>query len=808
MDKDSLKQIDEFQNRLRSTNSQKDRLNLINNLLQETILSGLKSHSLFYSGYIDLLAGKVETAVMNFQVAKKLEETNPLPYYGLGHAFLEKNEYDLSIDSFNTALELYPSFYLAYNGLGNVYHDKEVYTEAVDSYITAITICVKKTICQKNECKKCSQIINPSWEYIYLLKDNCHLYNKNNDYATAWNGLGNVFRRKKEISKAVKSFSKALKIDESYAFPKNGLGNIYRDIKSYSKAIQNYKDAMKDEYFAYPRNYLGDIYLYLEEYDLAIKYYEEAIKIDKNFAFPWNGLGKVYFELEKYHAAEECFRKAIAIDDEFVHAYVSLAKASIQKKENEKAKIYYNTALMAVKNSYLRSEISSAINNIENEILFLKKIETVDKCEPAKFILKETINQGLEDLVNNNQRRHLLGFVKEKSTKDTENKIYLEVLRRWNSYTPIIADSKGGGYFLKVHGKGIVLDPGFNFIDNFKASKHKFSEIDIVLVSHSHNDHTADLESIITLLYKYNEHLRVTVKEHIHNLAASDGSVEDEAELKEFNKRKKIIHFYITTSVFKKYAGLFELYTQKNYIIHIIEAGYSKKLAKGISFQAIQANHDDIISDNYSVGFVINFDDSVLIYTGDTAWSKNISKEYEKIKNDYSTKRRILLAHIGGFKNYERRFVTDELNESARDIDTYEGYYSNHLGRLGLARLCEVVSPEICFISEFGEEFRDVRNKLTNIYKDVQNICFLPSDIGLYYNIKDNKIKAIYKTDIEKCSLEYLEIDPIDVSVCELKKFYSLHYYQKTLKVTNLIQVLHELNSRNSSWLDGEIVRW
>ena len=47
------------------------------------------------------------------------------------------------------------------------------------------------------------------------------------------------------------------------------------------------------------------------------------------------------------------------------------------------------------------------------------------------------------------------------------------ILRRWGSYTPgVIQRSAGGGYFLNWDGKGVVIDPGFNFLDNFIQSNN------------------------------------------------------------------------------------------------------------------------------------------------------------------------------------------------------------------------------------------------------------------------------------------------------------------------------------------------
>ena len=41
----------------------------------------------------------------------------------------------------------------------------------------------------------------------------------------------------------------------------------------------------------------------------------------------------------------------------------------------------------------------------------------------------------------------------------------LRVLRRWNSHTPMLQFSYGGGYLLRWQDKGTVIDPGVTFLD-------------------------------------------------------------------------------------------------------------------------------------------------------------------------------------------------------------------------------------------------------------------------------------------------------------------------------------------------------
>jgi len=58
----------------------------------------------------------------------------------------------------------------------------------------------------------------------------------------------------------------------------------------------------------------------------------------------------------------------------------------------------------------------------------------------------------------------------------------------------------GGGYYIWHKGTGIAIDPGHGFVD----SLHRYHgitvhHIDVVIITHDHMDHHADLETIITL---------------------------------------------------------------------------------------------------------------------------------------------------------------------------------------------------------------------------------------------------------------------------------------------------------------------
>ena len=406
-----------------------------------------------------------------------------------------------------------------------------------------------------------------------------------------------------------------------------------------------------------------------------------------------------------------------------------------------------------------------------------------------------TIDNIVHD--NKNQRIDFLSERHRQNNPDIANHSpILYILQHWNSFTPIIpsnSSSKGGGYYIDTGREGIVFDPGFDFIKNYMGttsasdtsnSRLQFSDIDMLFITHAHNDHTADIESLLTLLHEYNEQIKGD--EYSSELSCTVYSLElahaEKLSVEEYknvikerweqksNKRRKYLDIYLSMSTFKKYATIFDLHKNNDYQIHLIdsETGYIKiKDSSSCGIIPIRAEHDDMMSDRDSLGFIFYTDDCFLVYTGDTGFTKNLKEKTYKLFRTTETRNEdcpcdfqelarnrtcILLAHIGGFKEYEK--------SGYLRIPPYDSYYKNHLGRLGLIDLIYTLEPDLSLVSEFGEEFqappkkhnkqetpkeksnrlqKSPRIQLCNILQSqmrkVYRTTILPADIGLHVRI-------------------------------------------------------------------------
>ena len=683
--------------------------------------------------------GKYKEAEKYYKLSIEKDNNNSFAYHGLGILYRDLKKYDDAEKYFKLSIEKDENFSYPYNGLGVLYRDLKKYDDAEKYFKLSIE--------------------------------------KDKNFSSPYNGLGVLYSDLKKYEDAEKYFKLSIEKDKNYSSPYYGLGNLYSELKKYDDAEKYFKLCIeKDENLSYPYNGLGNLYSNLKKYDDAEKYFKLSIEKDVNNALVYSNLGILYKDLKDYNKAREIIKKGLEL---------------IKDEKTIDTENYHLSRF----NSLL-SEIDKLEKNDEN----YSKIIKSKSEDPIKEILKE-INENKIDEQTFLNKKKFLNFIKPKQQIGSEN--YFKVLRRWNSYTPIIADnyhiSKGGGYFLKSNGIGIVIDPGFNFIENFKGEGHVFDEIDAVFISHAHNDHTADLESILTLLHKYNEEIKDSddpdnTDSIRHEIAKKKDINFNHVTLDEINEvfliseKRKTLDIFMTASTFKKSIGLFELFNKNDYKIHLVEAN-GKLEFKEIPVKVLKAKHHDIVSDCFSVGFAFYLKDTVLIYTGDTAWNFEIENQYKELADEIKSKYKILIAHIGGFKEYEDSYLN-------YGYSGYNAFYKNHLGRLGIGKLNETLQPDIYLMSEFGEEIKGSRIKLCEIYenaykgKNGKNIKFFPADIGFKINIENKKIWGISSIKQEPDELIYEYLNQTDINTAELRKDYSLNYYKNNLSESILIQIL------------------
>jgi len=331
------------------------------------------------------------------------------------------------------------------------------------------------------------------------------------------------------------------------------------------------------------------------------------------------------------------------------------------------------------------------------------------RCVLARFDEK-TLNDYFAMMEESGRRTEV--FLAEES-QFAPGASFLLVLREWNSYTPALpvegeAD-RGGGYYLRHCGQGVVIDPGYDFLENFARAGGRLCDIDHIVVTHAHDDHTAELESLLMLLHRYN----------------TGGD------------QTKRVGLYLSQGCQRKFSGIVPLRDAKQ-IERVVTLGRpgpgcSQRvgLAEGIDLTVLPAYHDDVITRDTAVG--LGFELAVgegetrrLVFTGDTGYypprldAQGIPEYYDREKRrpkvdtaedkglfrqypKHFQKPDLLVAHIGSI--VKREFEPVELIRETRREEG-EWYYANHLGMLGTLRLLDEMQPKVAVVSEFGAELR------------------------------------------------------------------------------------------------------
>jgi L-ascorbate metabolism protein UlaG (beta-lactamase superfamily) len=403
----------------------------------------------------------------------------------------------------------------------------------------------------------------------------------------------------------------------------------------------------------------------------------------------------------------------------------------------------------------------------------------IDKETALHDYLKNSLSEIHKELSQNN-KVNFLDTIKEQENKRAQfiehyrqiplgTEPFFVVLRKWNSYTPSLPSgdpdkmhkdqfSIGGGYFLFVPGKtesnldkgyGLVIDPGYNFIHNFGSAGFYLDDIDGILITHAHNDHTNDFESLLALLYERNKKFRD-------------------------DRKQKLIDLFLNIGAFKKFSNYLDLaHEDKNsYIgnVTVMSPGQTYKIPGRennleLEIVALFTDHHEIVTKRYAVGICFKASERNIYISGDTGWRFETAERNNRIlqKNgidvtseDESQTLHILVTHLGSMKPEEFQRIDD--------IEWKKAFYESHLGVLGCLCMIEKFKPQICVISEFGEELSTLRIETAKALEtQARNLKFstdircIAGDVGLWLNPL-NKTSLCYQTG-EKISWKDLHSD-------------------------------------------------
>ena len=400
---------------------------------------------------------------------------------------------------------------------------------------------------------------------------------------------------------------------------------------------------------------------------------------------------------------------------------------------------------------------------VEKELFF----NSGDKLEEkSPFLLPEKIKQLLEQkekpveiYLDKHRRRHFLDHN------------CLLMLKAFSSSMPILlnyADGdgrySGGGFFIRWNGKGIAVDPGYRFVENLHDAGYTVLDVDIVIITHEHIDHSND----IRLLDDLHFNASVSNKDHEYNWDPNRFSISrDEIpfhkiswymdavtceEVLVFSKKKSgfsplcnnlyciNVNADETERLKKNFAGYIDVITEP-----------AIRIEKDIVLKIFPTRHEQIESGgrreflHHTFGCVIecsskDLESRYIGYTSDTSVKEK--DVYGDMKSAFQ-KCQIIIANISGI--YEDDLLLQ--NAKARHL----GYYGCYKIVKDLLKT-EKAGLKYYLLSEFSNQVSDIRYDISRyLQEELEKIAdsvscsgplVLPAEIGLTINLDTFGIKC------------------------------------------------------------------
>jgi tetratricopeptide (TPR) repeat protein len=581
---------------------------------------------------------------------------------------------------------------------------------------------------------------------------------KNSQNGPAWKEKGILLSQQGKDEEAIECFWKALQINE-YDF-----GTQRQIALSYIKLREDQKE--------------------YEEIGLRILDIAEEISHESPYGIEdyQKYREKAFYHIKKgdFDSAKGPLEKALRINskDALTHLARALLYEKEELKENALHEYYeYKTHAKTHQETRFMDVVDCRIVELEKHIsprMAQKSIERVLTCIMQNLNDTGKTLKRIEEIEEEFQK-----FLSPEKSIPAGNPSFFVVLRRWNSYTPLLPsteeDSKGGGYFLYHRGVGLVIDPGINFIENFYHEGFTIDDIDAILITHAHIDHTKDFDSLLTLIYERNV------------IAKKSG------------KNPKKIYLFFNLGADRLYSSLDPRHSEQihNPIIlspHKDSVGFPPDRPV-MKITSIPAKHEDIVSYNACLGYLVDLGIAKIGLTGDTAWEIEESSQCS-IGNHTSqmaqffrvNKPDVMVLHLGSI--YSEEFP---LHNKKKDENKVPYFNKKHLGISGASLFLEKVKPRIVIISEFGEELREFRQEIVEGLKEGLSLgCCLAGDVGLYVQLHDLSVLTTYP--------EYRFVPFADVTFSCLPGGVTICYHKKDVDMKKLssdeLKILEERLNR------------
>lgn len=654
-------------------------------------------------GNVYMTMGQGEKALEAFSAAIRLKPEMADSYFSRGGVYLSLGNYDKAMADLDKAVELAPEKADYYAGRGVTYGRLNQYEKAIADFNKALELQPNDEISLINKCV--------------------------------------AYRNLQQYDKALETIQKTMKLNplSTKAYFQRGL--LHEGLRLFDRALEDYQKVVSiDPNDAHTYVHMGIIYGNLFQFDRAFGFLNKAIEIDPKeyWAYVNRGIGNL--DLGKYDIALSDFDTAIKLEPTSAFAHFEKGKALCYLADGKgtfKERRIHRRRITDSFRQALENADDALLRKLAKWWMNFSKIYCDTSTENRKRlrIFAELYEDGLDsDFFSRvlTEKNRFSKFMMAAKTLD-KSECCFDVLRRWNSFTPIIpgkaGSNLGGGYFLAWDGYGSIIDPGYDYTENFMKSGRRLGDVRNIIITHAHDDHTADFEALLSLFSKIERHDRL-------NLFMNLGS------------QVKFAHL-----ISKNESGIGN--------VEILNDNETYRISENVDMVACKAIHNDILTQGTSKGLVFQLRKGSRIFnlgiTGDTKLYSETSVEEERSLFNLFEDMDVLVLHLGSIHECEFELTADNF-ENHR-------YKGEHLGIRGIVNLIFRCRPKLAIVSEFGEELRDLRANIANWidntfdnYDSSGNVRVIPGDIGLKI-VFDNSVKV-------KCEIcgKLIELEDVEYS--------------------------------------------
>lgn len=263
---------------------------------------------------------KKEDAIESYKKALSLKPDFTDALNNLGTVYLSLREYDKASDIFQKILEKNPQDFNALCNMASIHYQKGEYEESIARCHAALSLHTKRASVYYDLGMSLLALDDIEEALPHFLT----AIELEPDYTDALLSIGNIYRHKGLLEKAVSYYAKikAIKFDETACI---GIAMVYLDQGRLEDALMETEYAIQyAPESARLFNFLGTLYDKGLMFEKAFTCYDRAIELDQNFADSYANKANTLKNIGRLDEAVESIRKAIDISPEAPWLYTNL----------------------------------------------------------------------------------------------------------------------------------------------------------------------------------------------------------------------------------------------------------------------------------------------------------------------------------------------------------------------------------------------------------------------------------------------------------------------------------------------------